>query len=501
MGGKSTVTSVSRSLRFKVSLGVCLALIVLLAPLNWLQYQVQRRAAIADLELLAANTGAVAEHSLEEAMLTNNRSNIQAIVDGVAQVPGVQSVFLLTPHAVVAASPSGLHNGEQLDQASSVCQACHQFPAASRPRGIAVTAADGQPVFRTMTPIPNRLACQRCHSPQDRLNGVFYMDFSMAGLNMRLERGLQTALLGSTTIIILSALVLYMLLSRLIITPMERVAQALRSFSQGERTTRVSMQAQDEMGLLGHIFNEMADTIQTQEAEASQLYMELKHKDEIRRQLLARLITAREEERRHLAREIHDELGQLLTGLSLNLKLCQQAVPNDPQVAHDRLAKANAVVRQTIEQSHRLIADLRPPILDDLGLAPALQAELNQRLAPLDIAAHLDTEGDVERLPADMRTATFRIVQEAITNVIRHANARQVYVRLQRAADGLTVTVEDDGVGLPNGDLRGSDGCEALGILGMQERAGALGGRLEVTRCQPHGTRVTLWLPLDGSTL
>lgn len=500
MWGDASVPFVSRSLRLKVSLGVSLALIVLLAPLNWLQYQLQRRSAIADLELLAATTGAVAEHSLEDAMLTNNRSVIQSIVDSVAQAPGVQSIFLLTPQAIVAASADGLHNGEQLDQTSARCQVCHQFPAASRPRGVVVTDAEGQSVFRTMTPIPNRPICHGCHSPQDRLNGVFYMDFSMAGLNARLERGLRTAFLGSVTIIVLSALALYVLLSRLIITPMERVAQALHSFSHGERVARVSVQAQDEVGLLAKVFNEMADTIQVREAEAGQLYAELKDKDEVRRRLLARLITAREEERQHLAREIHDELGQLLTGLSLNLKLCQQAVPGHLQAVHDHLVKANTLVRHTIEQSHRLIARLRPTVLDDYGLVPALQEELSQRLTPLDIVAHLDTEGDLERLPAEVTTAAFRIVQEAITNVIRHANARQVHIRLQQTADELIVTVEDDGVGLPDEGLRSPDERQALGILGMQERAGALGGRLEVTRRQPHGTCVALWLPLDGGT-
>jgi signal transduction histidine kinase len=477
---------------------VSLALIALLAPLNWLQYRLQRESAIADLELLAANTGAVAERSLEEAMLTNNRAAIQAIVDSVAQGPEVRSVFLLTPQAVVAASPGGLSNGEQLDVSNATCQVCHQFPAESRPRGIVVTDPNDRSVFRTMTPIPNRPACQACHSSGDRLNGVFYMDFSMADLNTRLEQGLRTAFLGSVTIIVLSTLVLNVLLSRLVITPMEQVARSLRSFSRGDRASRVTVQAQDEVGLLADVFNEMADTIQAQEAEATRLYTELKGKDEVRRQLLARLITAREEERKHLAREIHDELGQLLTGLSLNLKLCQQAMADVPQTARDHLSKANALVRHIIEQSHRLIADLRPPVLDDYGLVPALQEELRQRLAPLDIAAHLDMEGEVEQLPADVTTAAFRIVQESITNIIRHANARQVYVSLQRTADGLSVTIEDDGVGLPDKNLSSSDGRQALGILGMQERAGALGGRLHVVRRHPRGTRVALWLPLDG---
>jgi signal transduction histidine kinase len=361
-----------------------------------------------------------------------------------------------------------------------------------------VTDTDGRPAFRTMTPILNQPACYDCHSPQDRINGVLYIDFSMAGLNTLLERGLQTAFLGSVTIIVLTAVVLYMLLSWLIITPMEQIAQGLRSFSQKWRTIRVPVHRQDEVGLLASVFNEMADTIQIQEAKAKQLYTKLETKDTVRRQLLARLITTREEERRRVARRIHDELGQLLTGLSLNLKLCQQAVPDNFQSAHNYLVKTNALVRHTIEQSHCLIAQLRPIVLDDYGLIPAVQDELGQRLAPLGISTHLDTQGNLDRLPADVTTAAFRIVQESLINVIRHAQAQQVHVRLQRTAAELIVIVEDDGIGLPNEGFRSSNGHQALGILGMQERSDALGGRLEVTRRHSHGTRVALWLPLNG---
>ena len=118
------------------------------------------------------------------------------------------SIYLLTPEAIVAASPDGLYNGEQLNQSDAACQTCHQLPIERRPRGIAVTDADGQPIFRTMTPILNRPACHECHSSEDRLNGVFYMDFSMAGLNARLEDSLRTAFLGSVIIIVLTASVL-----------------------------------------------------------------------------------------------------------------------------------------------------------------------------------------------------------------------------------------------------------------------------------------------------
>ncbi|MFQ5595080.1 MAG: sensor histidine kinase [Anaerolineae bacterium] len=219
-----------------------------------------------------------------------------------------------------------------------------------------------------------------------------------------------------------------------------------------------------------------------------------------RGELLNRLMSVQEEERRRVAREIHDELGQLLTGLSLNLKLCREAVPDDLPTAHGHLIKASSVVRHTIEQSHRLIVDLRPTVLDDYGLVPALEEEVNQRLTPLGIEAELETRGNMKRLPADVATAAFRIVQEAITNVIRHAKASRVQIKLQQTAAGLTVTVEDDGVGLPEKGLSSLNGHSALGILGMQERAKALTGWLEVAARDPRGTRVYLWLPLQTET-
>jgi signal transduction histidine kinase len=139
--------------------------------------------------------------------------------------------------------------------------------------------------------------------------------------------------------------------------------------------------------------------------------------------------------------------------------------------------------------------------LDDFGLIPALQEELDHRLTPAGIGARLDVDGDAAGLPPEIATAAFRIAQEAITNVICHASARLVRIQVQRAATGLVMTIEDDGIGLPDEALDcASGGPQAFGILGMQERAEALGGRLDVTRREPNGARVALWLPLDGGT-
>ena len=161
---------VSRSLRLKVSLGIGLVLILLLAPFIWLQYVWAGRAAIANLSQSAATSGAVAEHSLEGAMPSNNRPAVQTIVDSIAEAPDVRAVYLLNTKSVVAASPAGKLNGQQLDEHGGVCRGCHQLPAEGRP-ALVETDPGGERVFRTMTPISNAPVCQRCHAAQDRFNG------------------------------------------------------------------------------------------------------------------------------------------------------------------------------------------------------------------------------------------------------------------------------------------------------------------------------------------
>lgn len=199
---------------------------------------------------------------------------------------------------------------------------------------------------------------------------------------------------------------------------------------------------------------------------------------------------AREEEQKRLARRIHDELGQLLTGLSLHLKLCEQTLPDTDASAHTHLAKATSLVQRTMEQTHVLVRLLRPIVLDDYGLMPAIQEEVERRLVPLGIQVDVEGQHDLAALPADVATAAFRIVQEALTNIVRHAAATHVWIRLNTDDSGLTVTIEDDGVGLPT-----DQAAQGWGILGMQERAEALGGSVEVVPRVPQGVRVDLWLP------
>jgi signal transduction histidine kinase len=231
--------------------------------------------------------------------------------------------------------------------------------------------------------------------------------------------------------------------------------------------------------------------------ENARLYASLQEKEAARAALLEQAIQAQEEERARVAREIHDELGQLLTRLSIDLKMCETQVVAEPNQAAQTLAATQTLVWQTMEQAHHLIFELRPTLLDELGLEAALHEELATRLEPLGVSTTLEADGEPERLPPSVETAVFRIVQEAISNIARHAHAKHAKLSLH-AAEALQVSIEDDGVGVRSDWHISTDGHRPLGLLGMQERAALIGGTLTIEPGAPQGTCVTLRVPLGG---
>jgi signal transduction histidine kinase/HAMP domain-containing protein len=232
--------------------------------------------------------------------------------------------------------------------------------------------------------------------------------------------------------------------------------------------------------------------------ENARLYASLQEKEAERAALLEQAIQAQEEERARVAREIHDELGQLLTRLSIDLKMCETQVAAEPKQAAQTLAATQTLVWQTIEQAHHLIVELRPTLLDELGLDAALREELATRLEPLGVITSLEADDEPERLPPSVEIAVFRIVQEAISNIARHAHAQHAKLSLHTAGM-LQVSIEDDGVGIRSDWHDGADGHRPLGLLGMQERAVLIGGTLTIEPGAPQGTRVTLRVPLSGN--
>jgi signal transduction histidine kinase len=210
-----------------------------------------------------------------------------------------------------------------------------------------------------------------------------------------------------------------------------------------------------------------------------------------------RLLEAQEAERGRIARELHDQIGQMLTALKLNLHAIQSA--RDAGEASLLIEDNLKMLDEALEQVRDLSVDLRPLLLDDLGLVTALRWFVDRQAKRRNVRAEFTTDSlDPDlRFAAELETACFRIAQEALTNVARHARAKTVTVRLSRNRDYLILLVEDDGVGFDIDAGQGHAPANAtLGLRGMQERAHAVGGRVKIDSATNKGTQVFVELPI-----
>ncbi|RME45496.1 MAG: HAMP domain-containing protein [Chloroflexi bacterium] len=231
--------------------------------------------------------------------------------------------------------------------------------------------------------------------------------------------------------------------------------------------------------------------------ENARLYRELQHKEALRGELVKKLISAQEEERRRIARELHDQYAQALTALSMSIEATERAFPENQAPLKSQLESIKTLTARTLDQTYDLIFDLRPTILDDLGLVPAVRWYAESRLEPLGVSVHLETEGLQERLSPELETACYRVIQEALLNIAKHARARHVSIRLSLAQGRLQARVEDDGQGFDLEAVRRSTASgRGMGLLGMQERVELLGGILRIDSVPGHGTRVWIEVPI-----
>jgi signal transduction histidine kinase len=210
------------------------------------------------------------------------------------------------------------------------------------------------------------------------------------------------------------------------------------------------------------------------------------------RRLSRNLVQAQEDERKTLSRELHDAVGQMLSAMNMELANLDTLHDSSPARFRERLKDAKKLNSDTIHAVRDLAMGLRPSMLDELGLGPALRWQAREFSRRSQIPVDVQIDGQVDQLPDEHRTAIYRIVQEALTNCARHAGARQIRISLYGRTDWLSLTVSDDGVGFQQ-EGRASRG---LGLIGIEERARELGGKLTVITQPGRGTILEVELPL-----
>lgn len=375
----------------------------------------------------------------------------------------------------------------------------HSFPSAGVPDGlVGFNKAGGEERFSLATFYSEKGLIHDIAVPIfDGRAGTVRLGMGEDGLR-RIVRHMVSSLLLSTTALFIVGILLSYLLASLLVVPLKQLISGTRAVASGDFSVRVPPWSRDELGQLAEAFNFMAGKLAEYKKENLAARSELERKEKLLSQLVEKLIYAQEEERKRIARELHDETSQSLTSMKLGLKVIEDA--KDIAKARQVAGELREMLGTTLEEVSALARDLRPSVLDDMGLKAALALYIDKCSTRLDgkIDFHLDGL-DGQRFPPYVETAVYRIVQEALTNVMKYARAENISVVVRYREGVLTAIVEDDGIGFCLQEiLSGGAVRKGLGLFGMQERASLIGGELEIESSPGEGTTVYLNVPLTG---
>jgi signal transduction histidine kinase len=311
----------------------------------------------------------------------------------------------------------------------------------------------------------------------------------ISDLSVRETRsGLISRFIITILIVLTASLLAATGLTWILTRPILGLVSAAQQIAQGDFSPRVAPWAHDEIGDLAEAFNQMAEEL----ARINELREE---REQLRRQLLEGVIGAQEEERRRIARELHDSTSQSLTSVMIGLRNLEECCDNPDFIP--QIERLRGEISKTLEDVHSLAVQLRPAVLDDLGLEAALGRLVEEWQERSNISTDAMVHIGEDRLPGDVETTLYRIVQEAMTNIAKHAKADSVSVLVERRKDDVVAIIEDNGIGF---DREKIPSDSRLGLLGMQERAELLGGKLTVESSAKTGTSIFVTIPINSET-
>jgi signal transduction histidine kinase len=317
--------------------------------------------------------------------------------------------------------------------------------------------------------------------------GTARIGLSDASLRRTLET-LTGQLLLTTVMVAVIGITAAATLTWVLTRPILQLVRVAQSIESGDYSQRLPCWADDEVGTLTVAFNRMSDALQSAHEERLE-------REQLRAEYVSGIIRAQEEERKRIARELHDSTSQSLTSLMIGLKALISTCDKEDMVR--RAEELRSVAGDTLENVHSLALQLRPSVLDDLGLPEALRRHVadcrKRHQLDIDIAI---TGLDNSRLPQDVETALYRITQEALTNIVRHSEADTASIFIERTEHKVRAIIDDDGKGFDPAAIPGSEGH--LGLYGIRERAELLSGHLTIESEPGQGTSLYVEIPLQG---
>lgn len=320
---------------------------------------------------------------------------------------------------------------------------------------------------------------------------------------LSLPTDLRRSVTLAATVGFLAALLVAWVTTRHVTRPTEQLTAAAQRMARGDLESPIRVRAQDEVGRLAENLDAMRRQLRDAYSQVSQanerLELQVAERTARLTDLLAKVISAQEEERRRLARELHDETAQTIGALAIALDRARHDLADAPAEARGQLLVADEIVHRLLEETRRLILDLRPMALEDLGLVPAIRWYAETHLEERGVATTIEPgPTPPARLAPHLEVALFRIAQEAINNIARHAEARRADIRFSVSDPIVRLEVSDDGKGFDVDRALASPG-ESVGLMGLQERTRLLSGHIEIRSEVGKGTRLTVEVPVAAS--
>ena len=296
-------------------------------------------------------------------------------------------------------------------------------------------------------------------------------------------------------IVLIVAISIAYIIVRATLRPVRSLASLTEQVSAGNLTERAGEFNGDEIGKLAESFNRMLDALQSSEEERTVYVGKLAEKERALGLLLQKVINAQEDERKRIARELHDETSHSLTAMLIELQsIREDGTLNVSQV--DRIKSLRALIDQSLKDINQLAWNLRPSVLDKFGLRVSLERYVEEIESHHGLSVDLVVKGEAAKLSPDIEITAYRIVQEAVTNIIKYAQANEIGIMLVVNSAFLSIVIEDDGVGFNLEQVMQSRAGKHLGLLGMDERVSILGGSLDIETSAGNGTTIIARVPL-----
>lgn len=283
--------------------------------------------------------------------------------------------------------------------------------------------------------------------------------------------------------------------ARNFLKPIQNMAVAVRQLGRGNYHVRVPVETTDDVGRLAHAFNSMTDRLYAKDQENFRLVKALQEKEKLRMWLISQLFSAREDERCRISRELHDETSQSMVSMLAYLRLILDKTPDEE--GKELVRDVQNLTRETLEGLRHLAITLHPPLLDDLGLTVAIEKYLDtfRRMQP-HIHTSFSFSGNIAQLSHPISLLCYRMLQESLTNIVRHSRADSVSIAVAVTDTELTMSIEDNGIGFSEDTAEKARLDNHLGIVSMRERTSLLNGTFHIDSTPNDGTRITIILPI-----